>query len=1002
MVRQLPAQAVEPRYRVSLLGPFAVYRDGVPLDTDTWQRNVSALLKLLATAPQWRRSRDEIIEILWPDASPHAGGSNLRSQLHLLRRSLAGGDPSPVLFERGWLELNRAFTWEIDLVQFEELLRRVEPELSVLQDALALYRGEPLPDERYDDWAQPVRERVQRLWRDSVLQIAQMLEEQGEHDEVRQALEWLLEHDPLDEEALRPLLRVLAVMGRRAEALRRYQQFAHRLREEMELEPDATTRAVVDQIRAHLGPSTDERKVESASLSSRPVRVVLPAALTSFVGRDEEIAAIQRTLRRPEVRLLTLSGTAGTGKTRLAIEVARSVQASFSDGVFFVRLAPVAEGALVPSTISGVMGIQDWGSTWTWPLLAHHLRDRRMLLVLDNLEHLPTAARGIAELLETSPGLNILVTSRAVLHIYGEHEFPVPSLGVPESGRTLDIERLLELASVRLFVTRAQATLPGFTLTAANAGAIAGICTQLEGLPLSLELAAALSKTFQPQSLLQQLSNRLGLLAHGPINRTDRQQSLRGAIDWSYVLLTEEEQGLLARLSVFVGGCTVEAAQAVCASIAQPDVLGGLISLVDKSLLQQLGEEEPRFVLLETIREYAAEKLVESGKSEQLSARHAAYVLRMSEEAEQALAGPDQAHWFRRLDAEVNNVRAALQWLLDVGPVEDELRLVAALEKFWQTRGYVNEESRWLEDGLARRHEVSPEPLAKALWTQGRAFWLQGDHARATASLEDALLLYRDLGDQRGVARTLNLLGNEMTELDRIDEASHLYRQSLQLWTDLGDRHEAARPLQNLGNAMRLQGDLVTGRRLIEEAIAINSAAQDTRAFAFGLSLLGTLEIQENNRPAAEERWSESLKLFRTLGGKREIAELLGAMAMVYREQDRLQSARAFMREALLLTRELTQGIAWAMTLQEAVFLAVAEGKHEFAVEIQSVVVAYEEELKMVLPAADLLEREELLAPARESLDDETFTRAWERGRAMSLEQAVSYVLDEYSHETSQ
>jgi len=446
------------------------------------------------------------------------------------------------------------------------------------------------------------------------------------------------------------------------------------------------------QDKIYILPSRKPPEIEQGFISN------LPTQLTSLIGREQEVAAACALLSRPHVRLLTLTGPGGVGKTRLALQVAIDLLEDFVDGVYFVSLAPISNPDLVAPTISQTLGL--WESR-DRPLFEHlktYLQGKRLLLLLDNFEQVVAAAPLLSDLLMSCPELKMLVTSRAVLRIQGENEFLIPSLALPDLKQLQDSESLSQCAAVALFLQRAQAIKPDFHITKANASAIAEICVRLDGLPLAIELAAARIKLLPPQALLARLSRRLQVLTGGPLDAPVRQQTLRNTIQWSYGLLDIQEQLLFRRLSVFVGGCTLEAVESICNALDDGDgvvpVLDAVASLIDKSLLQQMEweEEEPRLVMLETIREYGLEALTESGEMEVTRRAHADYYLALVEEAETKLGGPEQAAWLERLEQEYDNLRAAVQWLLERQEagysMEMALRLGGALRRFWLVRGY--------------------------------------------------------------------------------------------------------------------------------------------------------------------------------------------------------------------------------------------------------------------------------------------------------------------------
>ncbi len=582
-------------------------------------------------------------------------------------------------------------------------------------------------------------------------------------------------------------------------------------------------RYTVQKIADALGLSAEERAqfegaARDASIErglSAPHRDNLPIPPSPLVGREQEVATVARLLRLPNVRLLTLTGPGGVGKTRLALEVAASLRPAFADGASYTSLVALRDSVLVPSAIAQALGIERTVGRAATERLMEALRGREMLLLLDNFEHLLGAAPLVADLHLACPGLTMLVTSRTPLRLRGEHQFPVPPLpvvGTPEAS-----------PAVELFGQRARAAVPTFTLSDANMTTVAEICRRVDGLPLAIELVGARVKLLPPSALLERLARRRdaswALLTGGARDLPEHQRALRDTIAWSYDLLSPREQTLFRRLAVFAGGCTVDAAERVCATVGEEvgAVVESLATLVDSSLIQPWPaisgdgqvESEPRFAMLETVREYAVDLLDASGEAEDIQRRHAGYFVRLAESAQ--LVGPDQAAWIARLEDGLDNMRRTLQWAEEVGDAETGLRLVVAVWRFWLVRGYLGEGNAWLERMLAleERDRVRHELLrAKVLWTLGLFAKEQRDYQRAKLRYGEALALYRSLGDGVGVTSALAHLGIVAQEEGDLNRAEPLLEEALSVSREVGEAHGTAMVLIGLADVTRARGDV--------------------------------------------------------------------------------------------------------------------------------------------------------------------------------------------------
>jgi predicted ATPase/DNA-binding CsgD family transcriptional regulator len=722
----------------------------------------------------------------------------------------------------------------------------------------------------------------------------------------------------------------------------------------------------------------------------------LPVLAGRLIGRETEIAAACGLLARPDVRLLTLTGAGGVGKTRLALEIAARLTGPERE-IYFVPLAPIRDPGLVASAMAQALGLQESQGQPILEYLKRYLHGRGALLVLDNFEQVSAAALVLSELLSACPRLKLLVTSRASLHIYGEHEFAVPPLGLPPTHRSADPADLAQSPAVVLFVERAQAARFDFALTAENAAAVGEICVRLDGLPLAIELAAARIKLLPGPALLDRLRSAgrgagLQLLVSGARDLPVRQQTIRNTVAWSYDLLDTDEQRLFQHLAVFVGGCTLEAAEAVCGATGPGDVLTGIASLIDKNLLYEPAQSpggDPHVRMLETIREYALERLAESGDLGAIRRAHAAYYLQMAEQAEAGLRGPQQDRWLSWLDGAHDNLRAALQWARDHHESEILLRLSSALSWYWFLRGHLAEGRRRLEEALAGSGPpVSAHSRARALCSLSDLTRTQSNFETARVLAEESAALFRTLDDRRGLAQALNNLGVVTKHQRHFAAARAQFAESLALGRAAGATWETAMALWNLGDLANAEDDTGLARRQLSESLALFRAAGDKWGMAQALNSLGEVARCQEHYAEAGAFYEESLELFQQLDNRWRMAAVrhnLGHIAQLH--GDSLQ-ALALFRESLTTYHELGHIAGMAACLAGLGGVAAAQGQLLPAARLLGASDGLFASIGISLLSADRLQRERNLARIQAQLDGAAFAAAWAEGQAATLEQA--------------
>jgi predicted ATPase len=875
------------------------------------------------------------------------------------------------------VQSNPAADAYLDLAEFERLIAvcQEHPHRHLdtcracarrLERAVTLYRGDFLAglflkgSVGFEEWSVLRREHCARqaLW--ALHALAAHYGRRGDHARMEQAARRQIAIDPFQEQAHRQIMQALARSDQPNAALAHYARLSQMLAQELGVSPAARTSALYEQIRAGGLPAP----------RLPPLRN-WPSPVTPLIGREEELACLVDWLESPHVRLVTVLGVGGVGKTRLALEAAAQESCCFAEGACFVPLAAVSAPEFIAPAIAAALGITLSGLSEPAVQLRVALRDKELVLVLDNLEHLLDGASLVAELLAGCPQLRILATSREPLHLRAEQQFVLSPLAAPSLAdrpvrSSRQVDDLATVPSVALFVQRAQAVRPRFRLTAGNAAVVAEICVHLDGLPLAIELAAARMQFLMPQELLARLGSRLALLVGGARDLPARQRTLRATLDWSYSLLADEEKRLLARLAVFAGGNgTLEAAQAVCTLGAQQAeaVEAGRRSLQEKGLLQsrEAGEGRVRFHMLETVHEYAREQLAESGEQAVLQAQHAAYYLALAERGQSEFKGPQQGVWIERLEGEQNNLRAALQWALEQGDAVTSLRFGSALWLFWHIRGYYGEGRRWLEavSALPVAAEAGLNRVrAQVLAGTGVLAADQGDSARAIGRLEEAAALARQAGDaSAGLSSILAWLGWAACEHGDHPRAVQAYEESLALARQRGPAGEGtvAFVLNALGEMAREYGEHAAARGYYEEGLALWRRLDDALGVRCALQNLGRITYLQGDAGQAGKLFRESL-------------------ALAWKDRDDKHVAEAMV------------GLA---------AIAYAAGQPTRAAQLLGHAEARLVSISANLDSSDRADFEGTIGAVRAALGEATFEAAFQAGRTMGGGEALEYALQE-------
>jgi predicted ATPase/DNA-binding SARP family transcriptional activator len=1038
------AQTQEPTLDIQLFGPMRVTLHQKPLPR--LSRNASWLLALLALRLGRDVSREWLAGNLWPDSEPEQALYNLRRCLSELRQALGAEADALLTPARQTIRLNRegvrvdVDVFDVAVSQYEKQPDRGEkrsegaPEPAFPEAALALYSG-PLLEDCAEEWALSER----RIWEERYLKLLQLLTDQAlaakDASAAIRVLRLTITVDALREEAHRTLMQALFDAGDVAAITQVYRDLRLLLHRELNAAPSPETEALYRHLQ-ELARKPSALATPPASQQPGVARR-LPVPLTALVGREHEIEEVTDWLMRG--RLITIQGTGGLGKTRLAIAVGEVVAPRFADGAWFVELAALSEPERVAQTVATTLGILEQTGKSAMETLTERLASRSLLLILDNCEHLAQSCAALADtLLPACPGVHLLATSRNLLKCFGERPYRLLPLEMPPEGRSSEekeINQLLEYPGIRLFVDRAAMAQPRFRLSRQNSAAVLQICHALDGIPLALELAAARMRAMDVDRVAERLRQDLAFLTLGSSAYPQRHRAMNAVIEWSYQLCSESERALFRRLSVFADGCTLEAAEAVCAGgiVSEAGVLDGLMDLADRSLVEYLAlPSGDRYRMLQPIRTFARAAFEATEETAEILARYAAYFVSF---ASQPPAGMDMSALFNRFDEERDNLRAALAWCREAPEGgEQGLRLGGALQMYWVTRGALSEGREHLMAALNHPGaQGATKERADALNGAGNLAYYQGDLTAAAALHSESLKLKRELGYRKGVAGSLHNLGNVAWMQGDYKAARSLYEEALDINRELGNRAWAANNLERLGNMALEQSDCVLARALLEECLALFRELGDKGGICHALSLLGSVARYEDDLVAAHALFEESLSIRREIGHRHGIGDSLYGLGNVAYFQGDLVAARTLLEESLTIYREV--GHQWGtvatlinlgsidkdqgdyatassryteslqlsqeigsksqilLALEAFASLVAVQERWESAARLWGAASALRKTLGSALSPKEHAAQEHAVATVREALGDEAFTSYWEEGQAMRQENVFAYAL---------
>jgi predicted ATPase/DNA-binding SARP family transcriptional activator len=943
---------------VRLLGTFEIKYKKKSISISS--RPSQSLFAYLLLSAGTSHRREKLAGMLWPDSLEETARDNLRHSLWRIRKALP---PTPkaeyLLTDDLSIAFNASSEYWLDAAELEKL--RENTSAAELISVLSEYQGELLSG-FYDEWVELEREHLSSIFEHHMARLLSLLKAENRWLDVLDWSERWIKLGKKPEPAFQALMSAHAAKGDMSKVAATYERYVKSLRE-FGIEPSKPTKELYENLKS--GKDIPNPISISTKLVAKEISSSIPVPLTSFIGREKELREIARLLSSS--RLVTLTGPGGVGKTRLAIQTANDANKKFKDCVFWVDLVGLSDENLIPQQIAQSLNIREISNEPLIETLKTYFKPKQILIVLDNCEHVIRACAEYAEqLLAACPGLKVLATSIEALGLFNENTWQVPSLPLPEMQGPLSLKDLKEFASIELFSERAGNAKSGFVLDERNASSVAQICRRLDGIPLAIELAAARIKVLSVDEIAGRLDDRFSLLTAGSRTAISRHQTLRATIDWSYHLLAEQERILFRRLSVFASGFTLEASETVCSQgMKRSDSLDLLGRLVDKSLVIVESDSEvggTRYRLLETIRQYALEKLVEIGEASLIRDQHLDFYLSLAEKSEPHIFGHDSAIWINRLDKDLDNIRAAMEWSTNSGKAVAALRIAGSLVYFcyfWFARGNLLSEWQHRIQLALSRPEGMERTLARAKALNGLGFmyWADMYPTDRRPELEEALDIARELGDQRNTATALRYLGLLASMQGNYVEARSLLEQSLEIWRPMGPegKVEVSWTLTFLGDVALNQNESNEARSIYEEAVAILREIGDKNFLAYSVRRLGLLAWRKKDYRKAIALCKESLSLNRELGDPRGVLASVSAFADI----------------------------------------AVVQGKFERGATLISAVETQLAAMGMRLLPVDKLESERNLVLLLSKLDEKTLNKFWAKGKAMALDDAIAFALQE-------